>query len=569
MTQIQFFPAAPFPAIALVLAEGDEPCVDPAVFLALAKEAGLPDDAGVAVSAPPPPVTGWPLSSYVAAEVPTVSATGSRKAEVQVTPEAAVALSCPMATGAMLPPPHETAGLAEEAAVNHLPEAEASDPAAPVSVLAPAAPPVPLAAVLPVQAGTESTVATTPGRVERAGLISLPDGLAAASGSSDRVAPMGPDHGPALPTAPATLTGAESIRTTSAPSTDAGTVEPQMQDMALIPAVFEPQDMVLSGQKVVSVMQAVPADLLPALLEPVVAESGDSVDEVPAADRAARRGEENVVVADPPDIRVDRRSLPPAQPGMAREERLWRSLWPAAEARPAPTVVAAEAAALVPDKGGALPAAPAMAEAEDQAVDDPHAVSPLAKPEPQAPVADRADPAVSGPVNATPGPLLGIAPPMDDPVSHILHPARALPSRPMPAAPAPPVQVQIVQALSSGGAVTELRLAPEELGHVRIDMRHEGDRLVMTVLAERQDTLDLLRRHAGELAAELRAAGHSGLDLSFGHWSGPGAGADSSPRRVPEAEVLWPDQPEMPPDAGHAAFKTHPHQLAGELYLRI
>lgn len=565
MTQIQFFPAAPFPAIALVLAEQDELCADPATFLALAKEAGLPEDAEVAVSAPPP-MTGWPLSSYVAAEVPTVSATGSRKAEVQVTPEAAVAQPCPMATGAILLPPHETAGLAEETAVSHLPEAEASDPAAPVFVLAPAEPLVPLAAVLPVQAGTESTVAATPGRGGRAGLISLPDGLAAASGSSDRVAPMGPDHGPALPTAPATIAGAESIRTTPAPSTDAGTVEPQMQDMPLIPAVFEPQDIVLSGQKVVSVMQAVPADL-PALPEPVVAESGDS--EVPAADRAARRGEENVVVADPPDIRVDRRSLPPAQPGMAREERLWRSLWPAAEARPVPTVLAAEAAAPAPDKGGALPAVPAMAEAEDQAVDDPHAVSPLAKPEPKAPVADRADPAVAGPVNATPGPLLGIVPPMGDPVSHIMHPARALPSRPMPAAPAPPVQVQIVQALSSGGAITELRLAPEELGHVRIDMRHEGDRLVMTVLAERQDTLDLLRRHAGELAAELRAAGHSGLDLSFGHWSGPGAGADSSPRGVPEAEVLWPDQPERPPDAGHAAFKTHPHQLAGELYLRI
>lgn len=568
MTQIQFFPAAPFPAIALVLAEQDKPCADPATFLALAKEAGLPDDAEVAVSVPPAPVTGWPLSSCVAAEVPTVSATGSRKAEVQVTPETAVAPPCPMATGAILLPPHETAGLAEEVAVNHLPEAEASDPAAPVSVPAPAAPLVPLAAVLPVQAGTESTVATTPGRVERAGLVSLPDGLVAASGSSDRVAPRGPDQGPALPTAPATITGAEAIRTTPAPSTDAGTVEPQMQDIALIPAVFEPQDMVLSGQKVVSVMQAVPADL-PALPEPVVAESGDS--EVPAADRAARRGEENVVVADPPDIRMDRRSLPLAQPGMAREERLWRSLWPAAEARSVPTVVAAEAAAPAPapDKGGALPAAPAMAEAEDQPADDPDAVSPLAKPEPKAPVADRADPAVAGPVNATPGPLLGIVPPIDDPVSHILHPARALPSRPMPAAPAPPVQVQIVQALSSGGAVTELRLAPGELGHVRIGMRHEGDRLVMTVLAERQDTLDLLRRHAGELATELRAAGHSGLDLSFGHWSGPGAGADSSPRGVPEAEVLWPDQPERPPDAGHAAFNTHPHQLAGELYLRI
>ncbi len=128
-----------------------------------------------------------------------------------------------------------------------------------------------------------------------------------------------------------------------------------------------------------------------------------------------------------------------------------------------------------------------------------------------------------------------------------------------------PVRVQILQALTaSGGPMTELRLAPEELGHVRIDMRHEGDRLVMTVSAERQDTLELLRRHAGELVADLRAGGHTGLDLSFGRWAGSGPESGRQPTELAEAPLvpLAETLPAVAPD-------TRPFQPASGLYLRI
>nr|WP_240904269.1 flagellar hook-length control protein FliK [Rhodobacter sp. SGA-6-6] len=122
--------------------------------------------------------------------------------------------------------------------------------------------------------------------------------------------------------------------------------------------------------------------------------------------------------------------------------------------------------------------------------------------------------------------------------------------------------------MSPDGPVTELRLAPEELGHVRIDLRQEGDRLVMTVAAERQDTLDLLRRHAGELAAELRAAGHPGLDLSFGRWSGPGAGDGNPPGAAPEAEQAPAAGASLQAVASLPAA-ARPDRPGGGLYLRI
>jgi hypothetical protein len=74
-------------------------------------------------------------------------------------------------------------------------------------------------------------------------------------------------------------------------------------------------------------------------------------------------------------------------------------------------------------------------------------------------------------------------------------------------------------------------------------MRQEGERIMMTVSAERQDTLDLLRRHAGDLAAELRAAGHQGLDLSFGQWSGAGGQPQAEPSpAAPPAPVIAPEE---------------------------
>ena len=643
MTQIQPFPTGLFPAIAMALAEGDALPADPAAFLALAGE-GTTDPQGeaeVAGAMAPLPVAGWPLSPPAVTVASTAPFAAIPEEQAQIAPEAvpgaAVAPRWPVGAGIELPYPSEMTAPGQEIAVDRLPEAKASDSPAPVPLVVPVVASVPLAAaVVPVQAGTgikteiktEATAATAPVTLEGAMQAAVPADAAIPPGPPDRVAQKQPDHRPVPPSAPVTVT-AESAKAVFASPVDTKVVEPQVQEAPLIPATSGPQDPILAErtiapatqaapagmqetppvpmvsatqvsipveQRAALAMQAAPADLpappeMPtpsasAPDEPVAAATVVTVDKAPAADRVAERAEGRMVegqttVAASPEIWIADRSTPPSpQPAMAREERLWRSLWPTAEARSATPVAAAATAVPAAEKRAVAPDMPAVADApvladapvgaepEDKATDGPEAASSAAKPESAAAVPDRAGPALPGPAGTTPAPLPGTVVPMGGAVPHILHPTRALPADPVQAPPpAPPVQVQIVQALSSGGgAVTELRLSPEELGHVRIDMRQEGDRLVMVVSAERQDTLDLLRRHAGELASDLRSAGHSGLDLSFGQWTGPGAEADGQPDGMPEAEMPW---SEMPQDAARAVFRPQPHQPVGGLYLRI
>ncbi len=115
-----------------------------------------------------------------------------------------------------------------------------------------------------------------------------------------------------------------------------------------------------------------------------------------------------------------------------------------------------------------------------------------------------------------------------------LPPASHLPARidSAPVAPgdslprAQPVQQVADAMLRATEGVTELTLVPEELGPVRIDLSTDRDQLVLAVSAERPETLELLRRSAMQLAAEMRAAGFLQVDLSFGQWSEQGPGQD-------------------------------------------
>ena len=165
---------------------------------------------------------------------------------------------------------------------------------------------------------------------------------------------------------------------------------------------------------------------------------------------------------------------------------------------------------------------------------------------------------------ATMDAAVGSLSPVHAPLAHRVE-AGAPPPAPTPVLPVP---LQIVQAaVDVGSGVTEVRMSPEELGLVRLEVRSDGDRLVMNVSAERQDTLDLLRRHADQLAAELRNAGHQGLDLSFSRWSGRDAGPETG------------GQPQEPPTTGPEQSKTaevaaepaalRPHIPSTGLYLRI
>ena len=71
----------------------------------------------------------------------------------------------------------------------------------------------------------------------------------------------------------------------------------------------------------------------------------------------------------------------------------------------------------------------------------------------------------------------------------------------------------------------EIRLDPPELGRVRLSLSRQDHALVVSVVAERPEVVDLLRRHADMLGQSLADAGHSRVDLQFGRGGGQGHGA--------------------------------------------
>jgi flagellar hook-length control protein FliK len=132
---------------------------------------------------------------------------------------------------------------------------------------------------------------------------------------------------------------------------------------------------------------------------------------------------------------------------------------------------------------------------------------------------------------ATPQSTIGPLPPLPIPPPPIL-----------PAAVSPTI-VDMVQTWNDGPL--ELALSPEELGRLTISIKHDGDFVRVTVIADRPETLDLMRRHGGDLVADLRQAGFSGASLSFGQ------GGQGGQPRFANAETLTKNQPapqHLPPE---------------------
>ena len=77
---------------------------------------------------------------------------------------------------------------------------------------------------------------------------------------------------------------------------------------------------------------------------------------------------------------------------------------------------------------------------------------------------------------------------------------------------------QVSQAIrrSPDGAI-EISLNPVELGRVRMMMTATDAGITLNVLADRPDTLDLMRRNIDDLARSLRDMGYDDVSFSFGH----------------------------------------------------
>ena len=76
---------------------------------------------------------------------------------------------------------------------------------------------------------------------------------------------------------------------------------------------------------------------------------------------------------------------------------------------------------------------------------------------------------------------------------------------------------QMLAAVSqSDSNKMDIILRPVELGRIQLSLATNETGLIVHVVAERAETLDLMRRSADVLMKELEGLGHSNIDLSFG-----------------------------------------------------
>lgn len=107
------------------------------------------------------------------------------------------------------------------------------------------------------------------------------------------------------------------------------------------------------------------------------------------------------------------------------------------------------------------------------------------------------------------------------------------------------------------GAVT-LTLRPEDLGTLQFHMTQSPEGLHIHLAVDQPSTLDLLRRHADQLLADLRQAGFAGTTLAFSGGGGDGGARGDRPT---------PTLPET--DSCTATTLPRTRQAAGTLDLRL
>jgi hypothetical protein len=112
-------------------------------------------------------------------------------------------------------------------------------------------------------------------------------------------------------------------------------------------------------------------------------------------------------------------------------------------------------------------------------------------------------------------------------------------------APAPPpLARQLAEAFAGfPDRSVEITLSPEELGRVRMVVTSHDGALVLSLAAERPETLDLLRRNIDQLAADLRDLGFGSFRFNF---TGEGSGGHGA-RPAPHAEAPLDGPAPVPP----------------------
>jgi hypothetical protein len=102
---------------------------------------------------------------------------------------------------------------------------------------------------------------------------------------------------------------------------------------------------------------------------------------------------------------------------------------------------------------------------------------------------------------------------------------------------------QLAASLSDlTGQSVDVTLSPEELGRVRMTISSADGVLTLTLVAERSDTLDLMRRNVDQLARDFRDLGFSTLNFAF----------SQDGKRPQTAQIIFP--PERQPEMRDADF---------------
>ena len=126
------------------------------------------------------------------------------------------------------------------------------------------------------------------------------------------------------------------------------------------------------------------------------------------------------------------------------------------------------------------------------------------------------------------------------------------------------VAMQIATAVGGeapgSNRVIDLTLNPEELGRVRLSLSHSESGLSVSVLAERPETLELLRRNIDVLAREFLDIGYQSAEFSFGD------GNSDAQHDVPAALSATGLPPE---DEGDTAYPSATLHLGDRLDIRL
>jgi flagellar hook-length control protein FliK len=124
--------------------------------------------------------------------------------------------------------------------------------------------------------------------------------------------------------------------------------------------------------------------------------------------------------------------------------------------------------------------------------------------------------------------------------------------------------IDVVQTLPS--RPVEISLNPEELGRLRLSLSSSEHGLVVHILAERPETMDLLRRHIGQLDQDLLDLGFDSVAFSFAEQNHPDSGENQQGDR---ALAPHSDQSMNPAGTPSIPTRASPSSPTGGLDLRL